>query len=161
MPSAHASYVTVNMAAPGAGSATRGGQEALYALHHFHKRCGFGDDELVHANAEGSFQNFNFFQDVGDVVGDVLTMGYDCFGENGPKSFGNGPHADWAREVLRAANLETEWSEREEQAYYISNGARFPIRKVVGRTAAVVRFPFCVPGFPAAVTAVQNLPRGY
>ena len=159
----HVSYVTVNMAAPGAGSATRGGQECLYALHRFQKRCGFGDDELVDANAQGSFQNFNFFQDVvGDVVGDViLTMGYDCFGANGSKPTGAGPDCNWAREVLRAANIEAEWSEREDAAFPGGAPPMAPVRKVVGRTAAVVRFPFCVPGFPAAMTAVQNLPRGY
>ena len=81
------------------------------------------------------------------VVSDIKVLGYACVGKGGCRHSPWRPNANWARRVLHAANLQTEWSEHPDQ----------PIRGTAGRMAFVARMPFCAPGVTAAYNALPNL----
>ena len=80
-------------------------------------------------------------------MNDVKVLGYAAVGKKGCRDNRWRPEADWAHEVLHAANLQTEWSEQE-----------VAIRRTAARLAAVVRMPFSLPGVAAASAALPNIP---
>jgi len=134
---------------PPSGIATSpGAQAALDQLHHFHRRCAMGQEELIEATQLTEVNLFNYYQDVNSVEGDMKVMGYACVTKKGCRAPKWSGEAEWAHEVLHAANLQTEWSEQ-----------NVAIRRVVGRMAAVVRMPFSAPGVAAAAAALPNIPQ--
>ena len=148
----HLVYITVEQSAITAADATTpAAQTALDQLHRFHRRCAMGDDELVEATNGTEINLFNYWQECGNsATSDVKVFGYACVGKNNCRhKTWRGP-ANWARSVLHTANLQTEWSELIDT-----------LRSVVGRTAAVVRMPFCVPGNAAAMAALPHIPQAY
>lgn len=146
---AHVIYITVEQAPiTSVGATSPGAQTALDQLHRFHGRCAMGQDELVEATAQTEVNLFNYYQEVATVASDVKVLGYAAVGKMGARSDAWLPYADWAHDVLHAANLQTEWSEQVQL-----------LRSVAGRLAAVVRMPFCQPGVVAASAALPNIPQ--
>lgn len=134
-----------------AESTTPPAQMALDQIHRFHVRCAIGDDELVEATRGTEVNLFNYWQECGaSAASDIKVFGYACVGKHGCRDETWRPEANWARAVLHAANLRSEWSELGDMQ-----------RSVTGRTAAVVRMPFCAPGNAAAVVALPGIPQAY
>jgi len=147
----HVVYITVEHTAITPGSAfTPGAQTALAQLHRFHRRCAFGQEELVEATHQTDVNLFNYFQNVDNTGSDMKVMGYSCVNGRGCRhaNWNEQSTAEWAYEILHSANLQTEWSE----------DPRTQI--VAARTAAVVRMPFSGPGVAAALAALPNIPNG-
>ena len=108
-----------------------------------------GQDLLIQPGATKYF-NFNYYQKVTGISEVVKVVGYGCVGKQGMRSDHWRPSANWARRVLHACNLQTEWSELPDV-----------LRSTVGRLAGVARMPFCAPGIMNAQAALAALPRAY
>ena len=147
----HVVYITVELSPmTPAASATPEAQMGIDSLHRFHRRCAIGQEELIESTAGSEVNLFNYFQNVViGVTGDIKVLGYSCVGKHGCRHSDWRPPANWARRVLHAANLQTEWSEHPDQ----------PIRGTAGRMAFVARMPFCGPGVAAAYATLPNLPH--
>ena len=147
----HVVYITVALSPMTPGpSSTPEAQIGIDHLHRFHRRCAIGQEELIESTAGTKVNLFNYFQEVANghgVVSDIKVLGYACVGKHGHRHSNWRPESNWARRVLHAANLQTEWSEHPDQ----------PIRATAGRMAFVARMPFCAPGVTAAYNALPNL----
>ena len=100
--------------------------------------------------AASKYSSHNYYQLCAGMLDDIRVIGYACIGKEGIRNKSWRPQANWARSVLHACGLQTEWSE-------------LPVvsRSTVGRLAGVARMPFCGPGNVAASTALANLPQSY
>ena len=137
----HAVCVSVEQCDVDPTSATTvAAQVALDQLHRFARSCGMGQ-ELVYPNNGDPGFNLNYWMSVSSLSSVVKTIGYATVGKNGLRSPHWRPAANWARAVLAASNLETQWSEKPNA-----------IRSAVGRLAGVARMPF---------SSLADIPRSY
>jgi len=139
---AHVLYVTLRLAPVTDATLTSPeSQAAVEALHRFHLRCGFGDDELVEANTN-ELNVFNYWQECDMSPASLIKVfAYGSRSQDGCRCKDGWLGAsDWAKDVLHAAGIQTEWSEHPPPVKGSRNG---PFqRATTGRLVAVARMPF-------------------
>eukprot|EP00966_Prymnesium_polylepis_P091841 2126064-Prymnesium_polylepis.1 len=144
---AHLLYVTLRLSPVTPGTTTSpAAQLHTDGIHRFHRRCGFGQAELVEENTQEP-NVFNYWQKTDPSPPSLLKVfAYGSIGKKGCRDVHWEPEAVWARQVLHSANLQTEWSELPDSVIHKADGTldyrAHPARRAAARLAAVARMPY-------------------